>query len=135
MKNPQTTSKSSVLHIEKEGIIIVVFAKQSMILFNKRNKAVFFCSYSEGDSPNEISFRHLVDGKNNIFCTGEGTFSYCGKTYELENPGDSVNVEDGSIVVYLKYSYMLELLESSFYVYGQTKVYDFIKEEFLIPLS
>lgn len=135
MKNLKITSQSPILNLEKDEISIVVIVGKSMTLFNKRNQAFFFYTYGNEECPSKIYLRHVVDGKSNVFGTGGFNFSFCGKSYELENPGDSVNIEDGSIAVCLKYSYMLELLESSFYVYGQTKVYDFMKEEFLIPLS
>lgn len=135
MKNLKITSQSPILNLEKDEISIVVIVGKSMTLFNKRNQAFFFYTYGNEECPSKIYLRHVVDGKSNVFGTGGFNFSFCGKTYELEKPGDSVNIEDGSIAVCLKYSYMLELLESSFYVYGQAKVYDFMKEEFLIPLS
>lgn len=134
MRNLKITSQCSVLNIERESIIIGIIVGKSVILFNKKNQSFFYFFYATEESPKRIYFRHLVEGKSNLFCSGGFIVSSDGKTDELHCPGDSVNIQDGGIAACLKYTYLQELLESCFYVSGQERIYDFMKEEFLIPL-
>ncbi|WP_160136479.1 hypothetical protein [Chryseobacterium sp. c4a] len=135
MRNLKITDPYLFPRMEINDIFVNIMGSQSVAFQNERNGACFFFSRKEEELQGEIIYYHLVNGKQNVFCTNGFRFSFQGKTYELNAPGDSVNVEDGSIVVCLKYSYMLELLQNSFYAESQEKVYDFIKEEFLILLS
>ncbi len=135
MRNLEITDRLFSPAMQINDIFVNIIGRQSMTLHNERNGASFFFSYKKEGASGEIIYCHLVNRKQNIFCTEGFRFSFRGKTYELNAPGDSVNVDDGSIVMCLKYAYMLELLENSFYAAGQEKVCDFMKEEFLMLLS
>lgn len=92
MENLKITSECSLLNIERDGIIIGIIVGKSVILFNKRNQSFFYFFYATEESPKRIYFRHLVEGKSNLFCSGGFIVSNYGKTYELHRPGDSVNI-------------------------------------------
>lgn len=131
MKSLKTTNNFPVMRAEKDDIEIVYTSGKSISIWNKKNKSYFFCSYANQDFEKEIIYR---DRNMNILCTNGFSFSYQGNTYEIEEEGDSVNVSDGTIACRLKYDFMKELLNDSFYEKGQYIMYDFIKEKILIPL-
>jgi hypothetical protein len=73
------------------------------------------------------------DGNNILLNTPpEKTGWYIASGYQLEKPGDSVNLENGGIACLLKESDLRELLESTFFLPGQPRFYDFINKELLL---
>lgn len=135
MKNLQITNPYPIKRVERDNVEIVLFSNSNILMHNHKNSNNYFLSIETQKYEREINFTHVQNGKSNIFCTGGFSFSFRGETYEVNQPGDSVNVEDGTIVSCLKYSYMQELLEKVFYDPHQERVYDFIKEELLISLE
>ncbi len=132
MKDLQIINPQPIKRCVKDHVEIVLFANRNILMHNHKNNNNYFLSVETHEYEREINFRHMQDGKSNVFCTGGFSFSFMGKTYELNQPGDSVNVEDGTIACCLQYCYMQALVEKVFYEPHQERVFDFLKEEFLI---
>ena len=96
-------------------------------LKNAKNDAQVYINTTSGKIIFNDSFGNIIQNYPSITQINFETFN-------LNKIGQTINRDNGNIIVYLSSSDVQELAEKTFYEYGQTRVYDFINLKFNIIL-
>ncbi|GAA6765663.1 hypothetical protein AAFH68_15990 [Flavobacterium sp. CGRL1] len=109
-----------------EGITIII-NNDSLMLINDKNKARFH--YDSNDI--SISFD---DPNGNQVQNYGATISINFEVFKLTHLGQTINMDNGNMIAYLRDRDILELADKTFYEEEQKRIYDFINLKFLIEL-
>lgn len=107
--------------------IKIIDSDLSLMLHNKQNRGL----YTFNKEYKRISFS---DSNGNKTFNYSVTISVNFKVYELNQIGETINFKDGTIMAFLSTKDIQELAQKTFYEEGQTRIYDFTDNKFIVEL-
>jgi hypothetical protein len=109
-----------------EGITIII-NNNTLMLTNGKNRAHF--RYDSKDV--SVSFR---DSNGNMVQNYGSTISINFEVFKLTHLGQTINMNDGSVIACLCDKDVQELAEKTFYEEKQMRIYDFMNLKFTVEL-
>lgn len=113
--------------IKKIDGILIMGSLNYFVLNNSENQSYFNFNTESGSA----CFR---DSNGNIIQNHSATIRINFDVFNLRELGQTINLRDGSVIAYLSSNDVMELAEKTFYEEGQTHIYDFINQKFIIDL-